>query len=74
MSYENARKLAVWLLRIESAILAALLLYLAIASVTSTVSTWSALLGEMVFATLGSIGMYFASTSYVKEKIGRAHV
>ena len=68
MSYESARKLAVWLLRLESAILAAILIYLVIASMTSTVSTWSALIGEMVFAALGSVGMYFASTSYVNEK------
>ena len=68
MNYENARKSAIWLLRIESGILLALFLYLVYGSLTSTVTVWTALIGEMVFALIGAVGMYFASTSYVKER------
>jgi hypothetical protein len=68
MNYEKARKAVIALLRLESGILAAILIYLIVASITSTVTTWSALIGEMVFAALGSTGMYFASIGYVKEK------
>jgi dolichyl-phosphate-mannose--protein O-mannosyl transferase len=35
---------------------------------TSTVTTWSALIGEMVFALLGAVGMFFASVGYLREK------
>lgn len=68
MKYQNARNAAIWLLRIESAILAFLFLYLIFGSLTSEVTTWSALIGEMVFAAGGAIGLYFASTSYVNGK------
>ena len=68
MNYESARKAAIWLLRLESSILAALLIYLIYGAFASTVTVWSALIGEIVFALVGSLGMYFASTSYVKEK------
>ena len=47
--------------------------YLVIASVNSKVTSWSALISEMVFALLGSVGLFISSTSYVKEKsFGRA--
>jgi hypothetical protein len=68
VKYEKARRQAILLLRIEAAILLGLFIYLVIGSVTSTVTTWSALIGEMVFALLGSSGMYLASRSYVREK------
>ena len=73
MNYQLARKSAIRLLRLESLILAALLLYLIYETFTATVTVWSALIAEMVFAALGSVGMYFASLGYVKEKsFGRA--
>ena len=68
MGQEKARKCAIWLLRIESSILALMFLYLIFGSLTSEVTTWSALIGEMIFALGGAIGLYFASTSYVKGK------
>lgn len=68
MSYEKARKYVIALLRLESGILAAILIYLIIAPLTSTVTTWSALIGEMVFALIGAVGMFFASVGYVREK------
>ena len=68
MGQVKARKCAIWLLRIESSILALMFLYLIFGSLTSEVTTWSALIGEMFFALGGAIGLYFASTSYVKGK------
>jgi hypothetical protein len=68
MKYESSRKLAILLLRIESLILLGIFGYLVIGAFTSTVTTWSALIGEMTFALGGSLGMYFASISYVREK------
>ena len=68
MNYERARRGAILLLRIESLILTGLFLYLVYGALTSTVTTWSALIGEMVFALIGALGIYLASNSYVKEK------
>ena len=68
LNYEKARKSAIWLLRLEAGILAAIFLFLVYESFTSTVTVWSALIAEMSFSLIGALGMFFASTSYVKEK------
>ena len=68
MNYQQARKATIWLLRFESAVLGVIFLYLIFGALTSTVTVWSALIAEMVFALIGSAGLYLASTSYVKEK------
>jgi len=71
--YENSRKAAVWLLRIESLILVGLVLYLLLASVFSTATWPSALVGEIVFALLGATGLFFASMGFAKRRsYGRA--
>ena len=73
MDYQLARKSAIYLLRLESLILALILLYLTFELFTATVTVISAAVAEIVFSALGAIGMYFASTGYVKEKsYGRA--
>ena len=71
--YENSRKAAVWLLRIESLILVGLVLYLLLASVISTATWPSALIGEIVFGLFGAAGLYFASVGFVRRRsYGRA--
>ena len=68
MNYSQARKSVIWLLRFEAAVLTLLFLYLIFGALTSTVTVWSALIAEMLFAVLGSVGLYLASSAYVKEK------
>ena len=71
--YENSRKAAIWLLRIESLILVGIVVYLLLASVFSTATWPSALIGEIVFAILGATGLFFASTGFAKRRsYGRA--
>ena len=71
--YENSRKAAVWLLRIESLILVGIVLYLLLASVFSTATWPSALIGEIVFALLGAAGLFFASMGFARRRsYGRA--
>ena len=71
--YENSRKAAVWLLRIESLILVGIVLYLLLASVFSTATWPSALIGEIVFALLGAAGLFFASMGFARRlSYGRA--
>ena len=71
--YENSRKAAVWLLRLEALILVGLVLYLLLASVFSTATWPSALVGEIVFALLGATGLFFASMGFAKRRsYGRA--
>ena len=71
--YENSRKAAVWLLRIESLILVGLVLYLLLASVFSTATWPSALIGEIVFGLIGATGLYFASMGFARKRsYGRA--
>lgn len=73
MNYEKARKSAIFLLRFEAAILTLIFVYLVFEFFTATVSVVSAAVAEMVFAVLGSVGMYFASNGYVNKKsYGRA--
>ena len=71
--YENSRKAAVWLLRMESLILVGIVLYLLLASVFSTATWPSALIGEIVFALLGAAGLFFASMGFARRRsYGRA--
>ncbi len=71
--YERSRSTAIWLLRIESLILAGIVIYLLLATVFSTATWPSALIGEIVFASVGAIGLYFASTGFARHRsYGRA--
>jgi hypothetical protein len=71
--YENSRKAAVWLLRVESLILVGIVIYLLLASVFSTATWPSALIGEIVFALMGATGLYFASVGFARKRsYGRA--
>ena len=71
--YEKSRKAAVWLLRVESLILVGIVLYLLLASVFSTATWPSALIGEIVFALIGAAGLYFASMGFARKRsYGRA--
>ena len=71
--YENSRNAAVWLLRVESLILVGIVLYLLLASVFSTATWPSALIGEIVFALLGAAGLFFASMGFARRRsYGRA--
>ena len=71
--YENSRKAAVWLLRVESLILVGTVIYLLLASVFSTATWPSALIGEIVFALMGATGLYFASVGFARKRsYGRA--
>jgi hypothetical protein len=71
--YENSRKAAVWLLRVESLILVGIVIYLLLASVFSTATWPSALIGEIVFALMGAAGLYFASVGFARKRsYGRA--
>jgi len=71
--YENSRRAAIWLLRIESSILGGIVIYLLLASVFSTATWPSALIGEIVFALIGAAGLFFASVGFVRKRsYGRA--
>jgi hypothetical protein len=71
--YENSRKAAFWLLRVESLILVGIVIYLLLASVFSTATWPSALIGEIVFALMGATGLYFASVGFARKRsYGRA--
>lgn len=71
--YENSRKAAVWLLRFESLILVGIVVYLLLASVFSTATWPSALIGEIIFALLGAAGLFFASMGFANRRsYGRA--
>jgi hypothetical protein len=71
--YENSRKAAIWLLRIESSILGGIVIYLLLASVFSTATWPSALIGEIIFALIGAAGLFFASVGFVRKRsYGRA--
>ena len=71
--YERSRTAAIWLLRIESLILIGIVIYLLLATVFSTATWPSALIGEIIFASIGAIGLYFASTGFARRRsYGRA--
>jgi len=71
--YERCRTSAVRLLRLESLILVGLVIYLLLATVFSTATWPSALIGEIVFGIIGAVGLYFASTGFARQRsYGRA--
>lgn len=71
--YERCRTAAIWLLRFESLILVGLVIYLLLATVFSTATWPSVLIGEVVFGTVGAMGLYFASTGFARNRsYGRA--
>ena len=71
--YEGCRRAAMWLLRIESAILGGIVLFLLLATVFSTATWPSALISEIVFAILGATGLFIASTGFARKlSYGRA--
>jgi hypothetical protein len=71
--YEKSRNAAVWLLRVESLILVGIVLYLLLASVFSTATWPSALIGEIIFALIGAAGLFFASMGFARKRsYGRA--
>ena len=73
MNYQIARRTVIYLLRLEALILTSILFYLVFEFFTATVTVVSAAVAEIVFSALGAVGMYFASTGYVKERsYGRA--
>jgi len=64
---------AVWLLRLESLVLFGLVIYLGIAALTATVSAPSALIGEIIFGLLGSVGLFVCAREFAKASArGRA--
>ena len=73
--YEGARKSAISLLRIESLILVALIIYLALLDAfrTKPLSAPLALAGDFIGLALGAIGLFACSFSYKNSKSwGRA--
>ena len=73
--FERSRKTAIALLRLESLILIALIIYLAILDAVRTkpLSAPLALAGDFIALTLGAIGLYACSVSYKRFKSwGRA--
>lgn len=71
--YEMARGWAIRLLRIESALLLLLILYLGIKAVSSTVTAPLALVGEVTFGFLGAGALYISANGFAKRRsYGRA--
>ncbi len=71
--YELARANAIRLLRLESALLVLLVLFLGIKATVSTVSAPGALAGEVIFGFLGAGALYISAGGFVKGKsYGRA--
>jgi len=64
---------AVWLLRLESLVLFGLVIYLGVAALTATVSAPGALIGEIIFGLLGSVGLVVCAREFEKASArGRA--
>ena len=71
--YFLARTWAIRLLRIESAILVAIALYMVYRGATDTVHDLGAYAGVIIFALLGASGLYLASRGFAQGKAyGRA--
>jgi len=70
---ENCRKRAIFLLKAESGLLLAVVIYLIIAPLISDVSVPSALSAEIVFGLLGATGLWFCANGFKSKKsYGRA--
>ena len=73
LSTENSRIRAIFLLKFESLIIFAVVLYLLIAPFISDVSAPAALSAEIIFALVGSIGLWFSAVGFEKKRsFGRA--
>jgi len=70
---EVCRKRAVFLLKAESGLLLAIVIYLILAPLISDVSVLSALSAEIVFGLLGATGLWFCAKGFKDQKsYGRA--
>ena len=70
---EACRKRAVFLLKAESGLLIAIVIYLILAPLISDVSVPSALSAEIVFGLLGGTGLWFCAKGFKDQKsYGRA--
>ena len=73
LSTENSRIRAIFLLKFESLIVFAIVLYLLIAPFISDVSAPAALSAEIIFAVVASIGLWFSAVGFEKKRsFGRA--
>jgi hypothetical protein len=73
LSTENSRIRAIFLLKFESLIIFAIVLYLLIAPFISDVSAPAALSAEIIFAVLASTGLWFSAVGFEKKRsFGRA--
>ena len=70
---EICRRRAIFLLRAESGLLLAIVIYLILAPLISEVSVPSALSAEIVFGLLGAAGLWFCAKGFKdKKSYGRA--
>jgi hypothetical protein len=70
---ENCRRRAIFLLKAESGLLLALVIYLILAPLVSDVSVQSALSAEIVFGLLGATGLWFCAKGFKDQRsYGRA--
>ena len=73
LSTENSRIRAIFLLKFESLIIFAIVLYLLIAPFISDVSAPAALSAEIIFAVVASVGLWFSAVGFEKKRsFGRA--
>ena len=70
---ENCRKRAIFLLKAESGLVLALVIYLILAPLISDVSAPAALSAEIIFGLLGAAGLWFCANGFKSKKsYGRA--
>ncbi len=70
---EVSRRRAIFLIRAESGLLLALVIYLSIAPLVSDVSVPAALTAEIIFGSLGAVGLWFCANGFKNKKsYGRA--
>jgi len=73
LSTDNSRIRAIFLLKFESLIIFAIVVYLLIAPFISDVSAPAALSAEIIFALVASIGLWFSAVGFEKKRsFGRA--
>lgn len=70
---EVSRRRSIFLLRVESGLLVAVVTYLLIAPLIADVSAPAALTAEIVFGSLGAVGLWFCANGFKNKKsYGRA--
>jgi hypothetical protein len=73
LSTQNSRKRAIKLLKLESILIFAIVLYLLIAPFVSDVSAPAALSAEIIFALVASVGLWVSAIGFEKKRsYGRA--